>query len=525
MELREYQKMAHSAVLNALLNEKINPLVVSATGTGKSVMIANLINELVSSYKSLRVVCLTHKAELIEQNAKKYEELSGNVSGIVSAKLKLCQFNAQVVFASIQTVAKRVEALGIRHLVIVDEPHLIPDDENSQYRKTIKKLKESFKKLKIVGYTATPYRRESGRIDQGKNKVFDKTVFEYGIDQGINDGYLAPIVTNVQTETMDLSNAQTRGKKGDYKLETVELPAKEALEKSIDQILEAGKNRTSWILFCSTIENCRHASNILNNKGVINSIIDSNTKQVDRSRIITEFKQKKIKAIINLDVLTTGFDAPNIDLIVMLRPTTSPSLYVQMVGRGTRKTEGKADCLLLDYAGNIKRHGPVNKVTGNLKKKRNKEKIGTGDGYKHCPECQHKVAFAVLTCPKCFFVFSEKTLYINADNSDIIEQQKQESVVKMIIKKHFKNNDAVKPENRSVRIIFTTETNKEVSHWLNFNKKQSYPSRAWWKAFVNDQIPESTEEAFDRKLEIKMPKAILIDREDKYYKIRDFFYQ
>jgi DNA repair protein RadD len=173
--------------------------------------------------------------------------------------------------------------------------------------------------------------------------------------------------------------------------------------KVVREIIKLGAERKSWLIFCAGVAHAQHIAEALVAQGIIAECVTGETPSNERDRMLTEFKAGTIRALTNANVLTTGFDAPMIDLIAMLRPTMSPGLYVQMAGRGLRIAKGKTDCLVLDFAGVVEQHGPITAVRPPPKKG---DKVGEAP-VKVCDNCQEICHLSVRECPACGTPFPE----------------------------------------------------------------------------------------------------------------------
>jgi DNA repair protein RadD len=401
LKLRYYQDEAIEKTIDYWSNGGGNPLVELATGTGKSLVIAEILRRLIDEYPSLNVLMLTHVRELVRQN---YDELlshwPGAPVGINSAGLGRRDRHNKILFASIQSVAGYdVGALGRRGLVIVDEAHLIPHKESGQYRTVLEKLCALDPDLRVLGLTATPYRLDSGRLDEGKDRLFDKTVYSYDIGQAVDDGFLVPLVARGSKNSIDVSNVGRRG--GEFIPGQLEEAASAVTQAACDEICTKATDRKKWLVFCSGVDHAYATRNAMRERGITCETITGKTPKGDRDRIIRDFKSGRVRCLTNANVLTTGFNVPGVDMIAMLRPTLSTSLYVQMLGRGTRLDNGKEDCLVLDFSGNVMRHGPVD----GLNSKDKKNKAGRADisavAAKECPNCGTLVGLRSFSCEVC----------------------------------------------------------------------------------------------------------------------------
>ena len=362
---------------------------------------AAFIEGVLRAWPDQRILVVTHVRELIAQN---HAELIGlwrdAPAGICSAGLGRRDLGARILFAGIQSIHRRAYDVQQCDLVLIDEAHLIPAASNTMYRRFLDTLARINPQLKVIGFTATPYRTGSGMLHEGKGALFTDIAYEVSVRQLIDDGFLCPLVSKAAETRLDVSGVGSRG--GEFipgQLQAaVDLP--EITEAAIDEVVRLGSDRRSWLAFCAGVEHATHVAEAIRARGFTAATIFGDTPKPERDRIIAAFKRGEIRALASMGVLTTGFNAPGVDLIAMLRPTKSTGLYVQMAGRGTRLAPGKADCLVLDFAGNVARHGPIDAV----KPKR----PGSGEGdapVKVCPDCQSILATAVRVCPDCGHAF------------------------------------------------------------------------------------------------------------------------
>jgi len=332
-------------------------LIVLPTGAGKSLVIAEL-----ARIARGRVLVLAHVKELVEQNHAKYRSY-GLEAGIYSAGLNRRDSTEKVIFGGIQSVA-RAEASFFEDfsLLIIDECHRVSFEEDTQYAEVIGKLTEHNPALCVLGLTATPYRLDlgwiyefnyQGMLRSESPRFFKRCLYELSLTQMIDGGYLTPPVQiDAPVASYDFSELPLPTGGRSFNINEIEEILKDQSRVTpviIDNIIELAKDRKGAILFTSSV---RHAKEILGYLPKAESaIVLGDTANDERDSLIERFKAKKIKFLVNVSVLTTGFDAPHVDLIAILRPTESVGLYQQIVGRGLRLSEGKSDCLILDYTG------------------------------------------------------------------------------------------------------------------------------------------------------------------------------
>jgi DNA repair protein RadD len=354
--LRPYQQEAVDSTLQHFRKLREPAVIVLPTGAGKSLVISEL-----ARLARGRVLVLTHVKELVEQNSEKFKSY-GLTPGIFSAGLSQKDHNAKVIFGSIQSVARAPEEFfDDFSLLVIDECHRVSFEEDTQYAQVINRLVKAQNSICILGLTATPYRLDSGWIYQynhkgylrtEEKKFFKRCVYELNIRYMIENGYLTPpIQIDAPVASYDFSSLKLHDKSG-YRISEIESILKSQKRITpviIKNIVDLSQDRQGVIIFTSAI---RHAEEILSYLPQGNSaIVIGDTPGEERDAIIRDFKAKKIKYLVNVSVLTTGFDAPHVDVIAILRPTESVGLYQQIVGRGLRLSPGKEDCLILDYTG------------------------------------------------------------------------------------------------------------------------------------------------------------------------------
>lgn len=401
--LRDYQQKAIDMLYDWFdKNDEGNPCLVLPTGSGKSHIIAAFVKHAVQSYPGTRVLMLTHVKELIEQNAEKMREHWKNAPmGIYSASLNKRCLTEPITFAGIQSIVRRAKLLGHIDIVIVDEAHSINHGDAGNYRKLINELKEINPDLRVVGLTASPFRLGHGMIHEGDDVIFNALIEPVQIETLVHEGFLAPLRSKHTDFKIDVNNVKKRG--GEFVAGELEraVDTQNNNEKAVKETIIRAADRKSWLVFCTGVDHARHMSELFNEHGIAADCVTGETPQSERDAIIKRFKSGELRVLTNMNVLTTGFDYPGIDCLVMLRPTLSPGLYLQMAGRGMRTAPGKDDCLVLDFAGNVRRHGPITAVEP-------PNKTTDAPKVKFCPQCDEIVSHKEQICPSCGFEFPQK---------------------------------------------------------------------------------------------------------------------
>lgn len=398
--LRDYQQRCFD-LTKAWLEKSIEPcLIEAATGAGKSHIIAALA-EWLDEKTDKKILCLAPSKELIEQNHKKFLA-TGNPASIYSASISK-SLRHSVVFASPRTVHNSIDFFKGRFAaVIIDEAHGI----TPTIKDVIAHLKADHPALRIIGLTATPYRLGTGYIYQydekgepvpeheGRNQYFNRLICRVTAHELIERGFLTqPTTAAHEAASYDTSKLETNnmGKFTAASVDRAFLGHGRKTSKIVQEIVSICQERQGVIIFASSIA---HAEEVMASlPPAISANISGKTNKRERERIIDRFKQKQIKYLVNVAVLTTGFDAPHVDAVCLLRATESVGLLQQMIGRGLRIDEGKTDCLILDYAENIERHCPAGDIF-NPEIKAAPKREGQFIVPAVCPECSTRNEFS-----------------------------------------------------------------------------------------------------------------------------------
>jgi len=509
LTLRPYQCEAVAAVYGHLRERDDNPVVVIPTGGGKTPVMATLCDDAVSRWDG-RVLVLAHVKELLAQTAGTLDRMVPQLHvGLYSAGLKRRDTEHPVIVAGIQSVYRRAVDLQAFDLVIIDEAHMIPPEGDGMYRTFLAEAKVVNPRLHVIGLTATPFRMTSGMICRDDH-FLNHVCYDVGVKELIRDGYLCPLRTKAGAAKADTSDLHIRG--GEFIASEVEdLMDQDSLVRSAcAEIVDQTQDRRSVLIFAAGIAHGRHVVEILRREhGVECGFVTGETPAAQRDALIARFKHqggrelfgetKPLKYLCNVNVLTTGFDAPNTDCVAMLRPTMSPGLYYQMVGRGFRLCEGKADCLVLDFGGNVLRHGPVDAIRITEPEKGNGEAPA-----KECPECQALIHAAYAVCPECGYEFPppRRTRHDATASSDgILSGQATDTeydVRDTYYSVHVKR-DAEPDHPRSMRVEYQVGWQQYFSEWVCFEHTgyASAKAEAWWRKRSDDPVPGTAEQAVE----------------------------
>lgn len=546
-----YQEEAVHAVFSYYDNGgKGNPVIAMPTGTGKSIVIALLIQRIFQRYPFQRVMMLTHVKELIEQNCEKLETLwPAAPVGIYSAGLGQKVAGLPITFAGVQSAVNAAHMFGKIDLIIIDECHLVGDAENSSYQKLIKVLKEINPKLKVIGLSATPYRLGLGMITDGG--IFTDMVYNItGVQafcQLIDDGFLSPLVPMPTQVQLDITGV------GKSKGEFIEKQLQLAVDKdeitraAIREALERMSDRKHIMVFASGVQHAENITRVLKEYG--QSAVCAHSKMGKQADLNNEaFGRKEYRFIVSNNQLTTGVDYPHVDGIIMLRPTASPGLWVQMLGRGTRvvyyrfvgfditsrehrleaiRLGGKLNCLVLDFAGNTMRLGPINDPSVPRKKGEGTGEIpvkictvenqlsGIGCGaYNHisarfCCGCAAEFRFQI----KISHTASTRDLIVR--DEPIVETMLVERVTYAVHRK--------KGAPDSLKVSYYSGINRYTEYvpaWHPSTIANKYSK--WWKDRSDVPLPENADKANEVAPKLKIPKKIRVWSNKKYPEVLSY---
>ncbi|MBQ7155225.1 MAG: DEAD/DEAH box helicase family protein [Synergistaceae bacterium] len=409
--LRDYQAKAIRDVFEWLNENKGNPCIVAPTGSGKAWICAGLCEDFLQRNPKGKILVLSHVKELLVQDADKILEVWPDAPlGIYSAGLGSKEIDT-ITVAGIQSAWKKGGDLGKIDLIIVDEAHLISNKDSGMYRKLFADLQEINPSMRVIGMTATPYRLGQGMLTEGKEAIFSALLEAATIEQLVDRGLLAKLTSTFTDMKLDVEGV--RKVQGDYEKQELEARVDNANNNTriVEETISRAGDRRAWLIFCVSVPHAEKMRDEFIAHGVNAEVITSKTSNRERERIFEDFKSGKIRALTNVGIATTGFDYPDIDVIVMARPTLSPGLYMQMSGRGMRvKSEGHhKDCLVLDFAGNIERHGAITKIIPprRMPNRHKSESQPLGAMFKKCPNCRKVIMNRAKICVHCGYMFTE----------------------------------------------------------------------------------------------------------------------
>lgn len=514
--LRQYQEAAIDSIMAAMPTDRAI-LVQAATGAGKTLIFCELIRRLLAQWPYIRIGILAHRRELITQAQDKLLKVWPDAPiGIACASVSSSiDTEKPVMIGSVQTLVRRVTTTSPFDLVIIDEAHRLPAmNIKSQYSDWLRIMTDYNPNIRILGVTATPFRFFHGYIfgkvcKPGNVNLFTDLHYRIGISELQRQGYLCGYRAKVLSDISDDLAGVRRT--GDYNVSDLSaiMSKQHHVGSAVNAMNQYAAARKHIIVFAVTIA---HAQKLCDAFGDQSTIIHSELSDKSRIQALDDFENGRVRIIVNVGILTEGFDSPATDCIIMCRPTVSPGLFCQMVGRGLRPHPDKTDVLILDLANNCVTHGDPDKPKVEIPKpSKNKKEEILEKKQRVCPQCQEAVDPGCTLCPACGWEF-------------VIENNQQVSMT------DYQFNEKPKPV---VLEIATIEIGKHVAKSGNlmaklsiegYQKDATYPtfvnhfmmfgdgnhpyaigkSRGVWKQVVGDnQYPESTQEFIDRRIEFE----------------------
>lgn len=523
LQLREYQEEAIAAQFGYFATHtEGNPVIAMPTGSGKSVVIAEFIRRSLEAWPSCRFIVPTHSRELVEQDYDEFCKQWGSPlvpAGIYSAGLGQRDTRDRVIFASIQSIYTRARELGPFDLVLVDEAHMIPHRGEGRYRTYLDELRAIAPDVRVCGYTATPYRLSGGLLCEGEGAIFTEIAHEVPIERLVDAGHLVPLIAREVDNPIDVSEA--RVEHGDFKAADLEEAATRiglvdmAVAEALEIIKKQGRRACLW--FCVSRAHARQVCDAIRKHGIAPVLVLGDS--VDRSAIVRGFREGEFPHLVSVGVLTTGFNAPRCDCLVMMRPTASTALYVQMMGRGMRSFPGKKDCLVLDYAENVARHGPINRVRPRRARGGPREPLT-----KACPTCRTIVLLGEAFCAQCGHQFlsgngrrgPQHGSRAGSEAPYDTGRPKEMPVTWWRLQTHRKEG---KPD--SVRVDYQLGL-RYASEWIcpAHGGYAGTKAARWWKSRGGTFPPPSTAaELIDRQDEVTPPASVKVVPEGRYLNV------
>lgn len=514
-----------------------NPLLLLPTGTGKSFVIGKFLERAFRVFPQTRVIMSTHVKELIAQNAKQLQRIWPTAPlGIYSAGLKQKDFIQPIVFGGVKSMVGKLDEdgktiFGHRDLLIIDEAHLVGPSADSSYGQLILELLAVNPYLKIIGLSATGYRLGMGLLTNGP--IYTDIAYDLcniqGFSRLIAEGFLAPIFPKKTNVELDVSNVGMSST-GDFNEAALQAAVDDAdiTYKALCEAVQFGQHRRSWLTFASGIEHAQHIAEMLRGTfGIDAAEVHSKMASGERDRRLAAFKRGELRCLVNKDILTTGFDHPPIDLILMLRPTMSTGLWVQMLGRGTRPYDpavtgyiegfptAKANCTVLDYAGNTRRLGPINDPV--IPKPKGKGKAGDAP-VKICDACGAYNHTSARYCIVCNEEFVFKPNIVATAGTEELLRSDLPVVEYFDVQRVVYSDHTSKKGNKSIRVSYYCAGLRTFYEHISvegegFARKRG---RDWFRQRAPVEPPETNAEILANSQYLRTPRRIRVWLNKKY---------
>ena len=379
--------------------------------------------------------------------------------------------------------------------------------------------------MRVCGLTATPFRTSTGRLDLGDERIFDDIVYEARVADLIRDGYLSPLISKATATRFDLTGVARRG--GEY------VPA--ALERVVDkddvtasavaEMVTLGAGRRFWLAFCTGVDHATHVRDAIRTHGITAEVVTGETPTGERDRIIRDFKAGRIRCLTSISVLFTGFNVPQVDLVALMRPTCSAGVFIQSVGRGFRLAPGKVDCLVLDYAGLVKKFGPIDTIEvthGYIKPSDDEKEVRA----KECPDCKALLALNTRVCPYCDHAFGDPPEEqgpkhdATADSTRSILSTAPPAWIAVSNWRFYRHEKAGRTPTLRVEYSCGLAVHRKwvcIEHPPGGAREKA---KSWWTRHGGAfPIPTTVDEARSRSRELTMPDEILVKPDGKYFTI------
>lgn len=553
MKPRYYQREAIDSLYDYFAKHpdpKHHPVIAMPTGTGKAVVIGCFVSEVLQQWPNQRILMLVHTKELVHQNADKVHQIWPQAPlGIMSSGLGKRQFGYPLTFGSVLTVNNAIDDLGAFDLVLIDEAHMVSPNEEATYSKLKKKIQEKNEYVRFIGLSATPFRLGLGMITDGN--LFTDVCYDItsmgAFTRLLDEQYLAPLIPMSTQVILDVTGVRKQGGEFNQKSLQEAVTKYELTRDALAEAVVAAQDRNHWLIFTTGIDHAIMVEQILTDFGISCACIHSKMPSAERDRRLAAFKAGLIRCLINADILTTGFDFPALDCIILLRPTNSPVLHVQILGRGTRPfyhpgfswqdletldgrlaaiaASTKQNCLVLDFAGNTRRLGPINdpRIPG-------RKKEGAGDiPIKTCISCGCLNHISARVCDNCGadFTFQEK---IEAQASTIALIVRDEPQVEVF------NVDRITIEKHGRLGAIPT---LKVSYYCGMRRFTEficlehagspiqYKAQSWWRERCldkNEIVPDDIDTALLTADKLLVPNQIRVWVNQKYPKILAYLF-
>jgi DNA repair protein RadD len=532
-QLRPYQQRVVDAIRASLNQGMISPCASVATGGGKTIILSELARSMIE--RGHRVCVLTHVRELIGQVERTAVAMLGRDKvGVIAAGLNRNDPMRPMQICQIQTVGRRPHVIGPVRVCIIDENQQV-NHEGGQYLKVIEALRVMTPDMRLIGLSATPFRTTTGLI-YGPGRMFQECVERVGMRELIDAGYLTPIVGKTGDKDFKVEGVHMRG--GDFVPSELEdyMTDEGKIRRATADFLARTADRQRVLVFTCGLKHNKMLLDEIKKVEYRAESVDGTMPDGQRDAILKRFRDGVTKYLFNCAILTTGYDDPGIDGIVMLRPTRSPGLLLQCAGRGLRKQDGKANCLFLDYGNCLQHLGPLDTIEESITQPKKKKEKGAAPT-KVCDECNTVLAASAMVCTTCGKEFPRNLKHEEkAADVDVLSGDQTADVASIRVRKHAKPDrpttlriDYISP----IGLMLASEF-LSISPEANvYARRKSMQALASWPGGIFRLVGDTLYSAYDQTgltalavddivrlaMRLPPPAKIKIRRDGKYFTV------
>ena len=395
-----YQKECIDATVDYLYNSAGNGICHIPTSGGKSLIQAEIARRILAIAPAMQILCITDITALIGQNRNELlEQWPEADTSLYSASYGQKDASSRIVFAGIQSVHNKAHLFKQVSAILIDECSTGTYDKNGMYWDFIQELKKTSPHLRVIGMDATPWAMKGPLTDAW---LFDDVIYTIPMSLLLKEGFLTPLITPEIQHHADTSKIKVSAS-GEYNQNAMREVMSDTylIDAALDDAMKYAHDRRSWMVFACSVSHAKDVMARLKDRGISCEMVTGETK--NRDEIYDRFRNYEFTALVSVNALTTGFNAKNVDLGIVLRSTKSSRLWIQMMGRLMRKHPNKVNAMVLDYGENIDRFGCLEDIEPppTAAEKAAAKKMP----FKLCGSCEKPVPTLAKTCPYCGSAF------------------------------------------------------------------------------------------------------------------------
>lgn len=523
-QLRPYQEVAVNSAINWLHQPTSKAgIIVLPVGSGKTIISSEIIKRVSLQYPRTKIILVSHVQELLQQGMQTLVSQWPEADAcFYSAGIGQKRLNSDIVFCGIQSIHSKVaEFHRCPSIIIQDECHLTSHKESTTYRKFFNEILSINPNARFIGLTASPFRADTGRLDEGENRFYEEVIYELEMRWMIDNGFLCKPITPKGLTHIDTTGVGTRA--GDYIESQLEIVVDndDLIQSCINQIMLYGVDRKKWLIFTPGVKTCEKVRDQIRLRGISCEMILGTTPKEERKNILDQYRSGVIKCLVNVALLTTGVDVPAIDLIAGLRPMKSPVLYQQTVGRGLRIHPEKSDLLYLDFGGVIEELGPLDAIDIRKRASTKQDDIERQAPTKVCPACGAECAIAQKWCFNCSYEFPvSQGLNKTADKDRNIMSfgdPETKFVIKMSYAPHKSKKNPDGP--KTLRVSYVCLDGKYDEYVCFGHKGYARDKAVSWHNRMRPDVPVPPTAEESALILYPTPTEIEVRQEGKYWRV------